>query len=73
MPTSKKRVNLTLDPAFYQQLKTLRRLRNVPISSIVVDLAKSALELQEDIYFAKIAEARVKEPVISHKAIWSKK
>ena len=74
MPTNKKRINLTLEDSLYNQLEQLRKIRKSPfLSSIVIDLTKEALELQEDIYFAKIAEEREKEPVISHKKIWIEK
>ena len=74
MPTSKKRINLTLDCNLYNQLEQLRKIRKSPfLSSVVIDLTKQALELQEDLYFAKIAEEREKEPVLSHKKIWAEK
>ena len=74
MPTSKKRINLTLEDSLYNQLERLRQIRKSPfLSSLVIDLTKEALELQEDLYFAKIAGERTKEPVLSHKKIWAKK
>ena len=74
MPTRKKRINLSLDDSLYEQLEELRRIRKSPfLSSVVIDLTKQALELEEDLYFSKIAKEREKEPVISHKKIWSEK
>ena len=74
MPTSKKRINLTLDDSLYKQLEQLRKIRKSPfLSSVLIDLTKEALELQEDLYFAKIAEEREKESVLSHKKVWSGK
>ena len=74
MPTNKKRINLTLEDSLYRQLEQLRKLRKSPfLSSVVIDLTKQALELQEDLYFAKIAKKREKESVLSHKKIWAGK
>lgn len=74
MPTNKKRINLTLEDSLYNQLEQLRKIRKSPfLSSVVIDLTKEALELQEDLYFIKIAKEREKEPVFSHKKIWTKK
>lgn len=72
MPTTNKRINLTVDTNLYNQLEKLRKIRKSPsLSSIVIDLTKEALELQEDLYFAQIAAERKKEPTLSHKKIWS--
>lgn len=74
MPSHKKRINLTLDDGLYKQLKELKKIRKSPfLSSVVIDLTKQALELEEDLYFAKIAKEREKESVVSHKKIWTKK
>ena len=74
MPTNKKRINLTLEDSLYSQLEQLRKIRKTPfLSSVVIDLTKEALELQEDLYFSKIAKEREKEPVFSHKKIWERK
>ena len=74
MPTNKKRINLTLEDSLYKQLEQLRKIRKSPfLSSVVIDLTKQALELQEDLYFAKIAKEREKETVLSHKKIWADK
>ena len=71
MPTAKKRINLSVDDSFYKELEELQTLRGAPsLSSIVVELAKEALELQEDLYFAKIAQEREDEKEISHKELW---
>lgn len=71
MPTAKKRINITVDDDLYTDLTELQQLRGAPsLSSIVIELAKEALELQEDLYFAKIADERDAEKVITHKDIW---
>lgn len=74
MGTSKKRVNLTIDDDLYKDFEQLKNLRNESsLSNVILDLAKEALEINEDLYFAKIAEERLKEKRISHKDVWSKK
>ncbi len=71
MPTTKKRINLSVDDSLYAELEELQNLRGAPsLSSIVIELTKEALELQEDLYFARIAEERENEKEISHKEIW---
>lgn len=71
MPTAKKRINLSVDDSLYSELEELQKLRGAPsLSSIVLELTKEALELQEDLYFAKIAEEREAEKEISHRTIW---
>ena len=71
MPTAKKRINLSVDDSLYEELEKLQNLRGAPsLSSIVIELTKEALELQEDLYFMKVAEERDSEKEISHKDIW---
>ena len=41
--------------------------------SLILSLAKIALELDEDLYFAKVANSRLKEKRYSHDEVWSKK
>ena len=71
MPTAKKRINLTIDDDLYQELERIQNLRKAPsLSAVVLELTKEALEIQEDLYFAKIADEREKEGVVSHDEMW---
>lgn len=73
MPTTKKRINLTLDDELYSELENLKDLKNAPsLSAVVLELTKEALELQEDLYFARIAQARESERTVPHAKIWKK-
>ena len=73
MSTSKKRINLTVDHSLYKDLERLRKFKkSTSLSAIVVNLTKEALELQEDIYFSKMAHNRRKESTISHNTLWKK-
>ncbi len=73
MPTAKKRINLSVDNSLYDELEKLKALKDAPsLSAVVIELTKEALEIQEDLYFARITEERMKEPTLSHKTIWKK-
>ncbi len=74
MPTAKKRVNLTIEDELYDEFDALKKMRkDASISSVILDLAKEALEINEDLYYAKIAKARLNEKKFSHDDVWSKK
>ncbi len=71
MPTTKKRINLSVEDELYSELEQIQKLKGAPsLSSIVIELTKEALELQEDLYFAKVADDREKENELSHEAVW---
>lgn len=71
MPTAKKRINLSVDDSLYADLERVQKLRKAPsLSAIVLELTKEALEIQEDLYFSKIADERLNENEISHEDIW---
>lgn len=73
MPTTKKRINLSIDDALYDELEKLKDLKGAPsLSAVVLELTKEALELQEDLYFARIAEERKSESTVSHKKVWKR-
>ena len=74
MPTAKKRINLSVDDEMYHELAKLKDLKGAPsLSAVLIELAKEALELQEDLYYSKIAEDRMSESTISHAKFWKKK
>jgi len=71
MPTAKRRINLTVDDTLYKELEKIQDIRGAPsLSSVVIELTREALELQEDLYFARIAEERENESVLTHEEIW---
>jgi metal-responsive CopG/Arc/MetJ family transcriptional regulator len=74
MATLKKRVNLTIEDELYSEFEAIKELRKESsLSSVILDLAKEALEINEDLYFSKIAEQRLNEKRISHHQVWPKK
>jgi len=71
MPTAKKRINLSVEDSLYSELEELQKLRGAPsLSSIVIELTKEALEIQEDLYFVRITQERADEKEISHEETW---
>jgi len=57
-----KRLNLTIENDLYDEFKAIKELRNeTSLSKEIPDLAKDALEISEDLYFAKISLGRLKE------------
>lgn len=72
MPTSKKRINITIDDDIYTALVELSQKRSKSISSVSLSLIETALELQEDRYFSDIADERLEreERRIHHSGAW---
>ena len=73
MATKKKRINITVDNELLEALTELKKIRQAPsLSAVVIDLTEEALELQEDLYFSKIADERLtrKEKNIPHDKFW---
>lgn len=71
---AKRRVNLSIDDDLYNEFKALKNLRkSASLSSVILDLAKEALEINEDLYFAKISQPRLKARRVSHKDVFSTK
>jgi len=72
MPTTKQRINITVDKDKNHLLKTLAKRDSVSVSAKVLALVDEALELEEDLALAAIADARSKQKVkyISHEQAW---
>ena len=74
MPAKNPRINVVLEESLYKQVKFLARKDSVSMSTKVRDLLKEVLESQEDIYLARIAEARKssfkKSSGLSHEEVW---
>ena len=75
MPSTKKRINLTVDNKIYAILEKLSGKRQQKISTLSLNLLQQALELQEDIYFSRIVDERLsqKQKRISHNKAWETK
>ncbi|NPB08788.1 MAG: hypothetical protein GXO17_00400 [Thermodesulfobacteria bacterium] len=60
MATKHPRLCVVLDPDTFERIKLLAKIRNVSMSSLVCDLVKVALDLEEDLLFADFLESREK-------------
>jgi hypothetical protein len=72
MPTSKKRINITLPPDIETALDFLARRDEVPEATKAAQLIKLAIEIDEDDALNKLAQKRdtKKAPFVSHKDAW---
>jgi hypothetical protein len=75
MPTQNPRINVVLDDNLYQSVRFLAEKDSVSLSAKIRDLVKEALEVQEDIALAAIAEKREETlcdaALLSHEEAWS--
>ena len=74
MPSKNPRINVVLDTFLYRHVQLLAEKDNVSLSTKVRDLLKEALEIQEDMGLAVLAEEREKtwddSNAITHDDIW---
>ncbi len=74
MPAKNPRINVVLDTPLFKNVQFLAKQSGVSLSTKVRDLLKQAIETQEDIYLAKIAEAREEtlnpDSTLSHEEVW---
>ena len=75
MPAKNPRINVVLDQSLYQNIQFLAEKDGVSLSTKVRDLVREALELQEDLYLATLAEGREKtfdrSSALNHEEVWS--
>lgn len=75
MPAKNPRINVVLDPPLFKNVQFLAEKDGVSLSTKVRDLLKDAMEIQEDIYLADIAEKRENtldvNEILTHKDTWS--
>jgi predicted DNA-binding protein len=72
MPTTKKRINISVGNDVYEALEKLSKARSEPVAGVSLDLIEEALEYQEDLYFSRIADDRLekKQKRIPHSKVW---
>jgi predicted DNA-binding protein len=72
MPTSKRRLNITVDDETYDVLERLSAKRRQSVSGVGLSLIEEALEYQEDLHFSRIADERLgrKERRVAHDKAW---
>jgi predicted DNA-binding protein len=75
MPSKNPRVNVVLDDHLFRNVQLLAEREGVSVSTKVRDLVKEALEIQEDLYLASLAETRErtfkKSSSLSHEETWA--
>ena len=73
MPTTKKRVNISLSLPIENILSKLAKRDDVPQATKAMELIRIAIEIEEDQIFDAIASKRDTEKVkfISHKKVWA--
>ena len=72
MPTTKRRLNITVDDETYDVLVRLSSKRRQSVSGVGLSLIEEALEYQEDLHFSRIADERLgrKEKRLAHDKAW---
>lgn len=72
MPTTKRRINLTLPKEVENSLTLLCKHEKVPLARKALELLEEALELHEDQYFGNLALERMKKKgrLLSHEEVW---
>lgn len=74
MPTKKKRLNVTLSKETAIFLKKISLRDDVPEATKAAELLEKAMEIEEDEYFGRVADDRVRQKTgwLSHEAFWKK-
>ena len=74
MPTKNPRINVVLEKPLYNNVERLAERDGVSLSLKVRDLVKEALEIEEDIGLAQLAEIREKtfsrKKSLKHDGVW---
>jgi len=76
MATKLPRLNVVLEPNVYKAIARLSKKEGLSLSLVARDLIREALEIYEDTFWAKEAEARektfIKSKALTHKEIMEK-
>jgi len=59
MPTAKRSINITIDDEAYDALQRLSAQRNQAVAGVRLSLIQQALEYQEDMHLARVADERL--------------
>jgi predicted DNA-binding protein len=72
MPTTKKRIAITVNDDVYEALERLSGKRDQSVAGVGLSLIEEALEYQEDMYFSRVADDRLakKQPRVAHAKAW---
>lgn len=76
MSTKLPRLNVVMEPYIYKAIRKLSKKEGLSLSLVARDLIREALEIYEDTFWAKEAEAReatfIKSKALTHKEIMEK-
>jgi len=74
MPTKFSRVNITLKPELFSAIANIARREDVSLSNAIRELVEESLEVREDVYWQKCADARKttfnKKTSLKHSEVW---
>jgi hypothetical protein len=74
MPAKNPRINVVLEKPLYDSVRRLAAKEEISLSLKIRDLVKDALDAQEDVVLADVAEEREKTfrraRGLSHKQVW---
>ena len=72
MPTTKKRINISISKDLNEALSSVARRDGVPEATKAAELLRLGLEIDEDILLERIASERYKtaKKFLTHKAVW---
>ena len=72
MPTQKKRINIAVSDVIEEAVHQLAKRDKVPVATKARQLIEYALELEEDLYFGRLAAEReaTNATYVSHKEAW---
>jgi len=74
MPAKNPRINVVLEKPLYDSVRRLAAKEEISLSLKIRDLVKDALETQEDVVLAEVAEEREntfrRTRALSHKQVW---
>ena len=73
MPTTKERINITIDQPLYDELSELASRKHIPLAAYAKKLIETALIQEEDRYFSSIADERLNKPrsLVEHGDAWA--
>jgi len=74
MPSKNPRINIVVDPQVYEQIKQLAERRGISLSMAARDLIRDALDREEDVALAELADEREasfrEDAALSHEEVW---
>lgn len=72
MATTKTRINITADADIEAALLKAAKREGVPVAAKAAELLRMALELEEDLALASLADSRLAKPgrFVKHEAVW---